>query len=185
MSYIKNTPEYYKRFAKKFGLGQESIERGIRKQMRTSFTRGGFGDPYIYSKSGRRAGIAKEVADAMNPDGPVNPTRRGSRIASNIGKAQGRAATRAAIKTSLRASAGVAAPAVLATIGIEGIYKGTKRALGPGGKEFHTAKGPHYTYKHDQRRDLGQSSYPKYIPGNVSPSLGLTGTATRGKEYSG
>lgn len=36
----------------------------------------------------RKARIAKEVFDAMNPGGPVNPTRRGERIAYNIVRKQ-------------------------------------------------------------------------------------------------
>ena len=43
------------------------------------------------------------------------------------------------VKSAVRATK-VFTPGGIAMLGVEGIYKGTKRALGPGGTEFHTKK---------------------------------------------
>ena len=53
----------------------------------------------------RRAKINKEIFDAMNPDGPLNPTRRGTRLAN---KALRTPTERALARATARATAGVA-----------------------------------------------------------------------------
>jgi len=53
----------------------------------------------------RRGKINKEIFDAMNPDGPTNPTRRGTRLAN---KALRTPTERALARATARATAGVA-----------------------------------------------------------------------------
>ena len=57
------------------------------------------------SRMTRRAKINKEIFDAMNPDGPTNPTRRGTRLAN---KALRTPTERALARATARATAGVA-----------------------------------------------------------------------------
>ena len=53
----------------------------------------------------RRRKISREIFDAMNPDGPINPTRRGTRLAN---KALRTPTERALARATARATAGVA-----------------------------------------------------------------------------
>ena len=105
------------------------------------------------------------IMDAMNPDGPVNPTRRGTRLANKqLDRAYGRqprgsAARARALRPMTRAGkalqaanmSGLSHPAAsraiarravggVAGVGLlaaEALYKGYKRATGPSGKAFH------------------------------------------------
>ena len=86
----------------------------------------------------------KEILDAMNPDGPTNPTRRGTRLANKrlnqaYGKIPRTRMTRTLMKSPAKALKASRALNVagLGLYAAEAIYKGYKRATSPGGKAFH------------------------------------------------
>ena len=88
----------------------------------------------------KKAKIAAEIMDAMHPDGPVNfskETNRGARLAKKI---TNNAARTRVLRNAAKISKGINIAGFALAAG-EGIYKGTKRALGPGGTQFHTGTG--------------------------------------------
>lgn len=124
----------------KFGLPGFNYPKpkGMMKQKPSTFNK--------YAQA-RRYKINKEIFDAMNPDGPTNPTRRGTRLANkrlnqaygNVNNPPRTRMTKTLMKSSakaLRASRALNV-AGLGLYAAEGIYKGYKRATSPGGKEFH------------------------------------------------